>query len=110
MARTAKGGGGIPTVVEAIVADPELTPAQKDILIGMYDRMVNGDGGGSAPGDPMVTMRLRPLADVCPVLGVSLRTGYRWVADGCFPVPEVRVGSKIMFRPADVEAFLAGRR
>ena len=102
MARTSKGEAGIPTVVEAIAADPELTDTQKDILIGAYDRVVNGDG--------MDPQRLQPLSDVCPLLNVSLRTGYRWIRDGAFPITPVRIGAKIMFRAADVDALLAGRR
>jgi predicted DNA-binding transcriptional regulator AlpA len=52
--------------------------------------------------------RLIPLAEVCPRIGVSLRTGYRWVQDDKFPIDPIRVGTKIMFRPAQVEEFIGG--
>lgn len=58
---------------------------------------------------PKAPPKLLDLPAVCGMLGVTTTTGYRWIAQGRFPVPVVRVGSLLRFRPNEVEALVLGQ-
>lgn len=41
------------------------------------------------------------------ILGLKSQTLAAWVSKGDFSLPIVRVGSRVMYRPGDVEAFIS---
>lgn len=53
--------------------------------------------------------RLLPPETVAEILGVAVGTLSVWASTGRYNLPFVRVGRKRMYRPEDVEAFIARR-
>lgn len=52
---------------------------------------------------------LMSAQDIAEKLGVSLRTVYRWKADGDLP-PALRVGRHLRYRPDDIDEWLERHR
>ena len=58
--------------------------------------------------DALAPPRLVPFKDACAALGVSIYTGYEYARAGTFPVPIVRIGSRMKVRRTDLDRFLDG--
>lgn len=53
--------------------------------------------------------RLLTPAEVADALGVAVVTLELWRCTRRYPLPYVKVGSRVRYRPDDVRAFLASR-
>lgn len=57
----------------------------------------------------MATGKLWSPDQVAEILGVSKQTLAVWRCEQRYPLPYVKVGSRVRYRPADVERFLERR-
>ena len=57
----------------------------------------------------METGKLWSPGQVAEILGVSKQTLAVWRCEQRYPLPYVKVGSRVRYRPADVERFLERR-
>jgi excisionase family DNA binding protein len=54
----------------------------------------------------MGTEKLWPPEQVAEMLGVSKQTLAVWRCEQRYPLPYLKVGSRVRYRPADVERFV----
>ena len=52
--------------------------------------------------------RLLSAATVCQIIDTKPRTFRRWIADGRFPKPDMRIGRALRWRESTVRAFIEG--
>lgn len=57
----------------------------------------------------METNKLWSAEQVADVLGVSKQTLAVWRCERRYPLPYVKVGSRVRYRPADVHQFMTDR-
>lgn len=57
----------------------------------------------------METNKLWSPEQVADVLGVSKQTLAVWRCERRYPLPYIKVGSRVRYRPADVQQFVAAR-
>jgi len=53
--------------------------------------------------------KLLSPADVSNLLGVSIQTLAVWRCERRYPLPYVKIGSRVRYRPCDVQKFLTDR-
>jgi excisionase family DNA binding protein len=54
----------------------------------------------------MHSSKLLTPADVADLLGVTVQTLAVWRHEERYPLPYVKVGSRVRYRPADIERFI----
>ncbi|MBY0378258.1 MAG: helix-turn-helix domain-containing protein [Gammaproteobacteria bacterium] len=69
--------------------------------------MINSPSAVDAHKLPEVTL-LVPKA-VAIMLGINTRTLAVWRSDRRYPLPYVKIGSRVRYRVCDVEAFIEAR-